>query len=208
MDVGITIPHFGPLASPEFVIAFCRSAESAGFDALWAADHVVVPAQFESEYVLPATPKRFAFADMQATMGLNLEMNTTLAVASAVTQRVKLCTGDRRPPDPESRAQRQAGGQYRSLLGRARPVRRRGGLAPGGGRTPWRMPWDRRGRRVDEQISLLRTLWSATGETVEFAGEFYHTPPDLPRPAARAATHTHPDRWPQRCGLGPGGPDR
>ena len=44
------------------------------------------------------------------------------------------------------------------------------------------MPWDRRGRRVDEQISLLRTLWSATGETVEFAGEFYDIPPISPDP--------------------------
>ena len=33
MDVGVIIPHFGPLASPEFVIDFCRAAEAAGFDA-------------------------------------------------------------------------------------------------------------------------------------------------------------------------------
>ena len=186
MELGVSIPHFGPLASPAFVIDFCRSAESAGFDAVWAADHVVVPAHFESEYVLPATPKRFAFADMQATMGMNLEMNTTLAVAAAVTQRVKLCTGVAVLPirNPILNARQLAsidlysGG--RVLYGVGVGWLREEAVAMG-------MPWDRRGRRVDEQISLLRTLWSATGETVEFAGEFYHVPaisPD-PRPVQR-----------------------
>ena len=181
MDVGITIPHFGPLASPEFVIDFCRAAESAGFDSVWAADHVVVPVQFESEYVLPATPQRPAFADLQATMGLNLEMNTTLAIASAVTQRVKLCTGIAVLPirNPVLNARQLAsidlysGG--RVLYGVGVGWLREEAEAMG-------MPWDRRGRRVDEQISLLRTLWSATGETVEFAGEFYHVPPISPDP--------------------------
>jgi probable F420-dependent oxidoreductase len=168
------------------VIYFCRLAESAGFDSVWAADHVVVPAQFESEYVLPATPKRFAFADMQATMGLNLEMNTTLAIASAVTQRVGLCTGIAVLPirNPVLNARQVAsidlysGG--RVLYGVGVGWLKEEAEAMG-------MPWDRRGRRVDEQISLLRTLWSATGDTVEFAGEFYRVPaisPD-PRPVQR-----------------------
>ena len=181
VDVGVIIPHFGPLASPEFVIDFCRAAEAAGFDGLWAADHVVVPAQFESEYVLPATPKRFQFADMQATMGSNLEMNTTLAVAAAVTQRVKLCTAIAVLPirNPVLNARQVAsidlysGG--RVLYGVGVGWLREEADAMG-------MPWDRRGRRVDEQISLLRTLWSATGETVEFAGEFYQLPPISPDP--------------------------
>jgi probable F420-dependent oxidoreductase len=186
MELGLTIPHFGPLASPRFVIDFCRSAESAGFDSVWVADHVVVPAQFESEYVLPAVPQRYEFADMQATMGLNLEMNTTLAVAAAVTERVKLCTGIAVLPirNPVLNARQMAsidlysGG--RILYGVGVGWLKEEAEAMG-------MPWDRRGRRVDEQISLLRTLWNATGETVEFAGEFYRVPaisPD-PRPVQR-----------------------
>ena len=181
MEIGVGIPHFGPLASPEFVIDFCRSVESAGFDSVWAADHVVVPAQFESEYVLPATPKRFEFADMQATMGLNLEMNTTLAVAAAVTQRVKLCTGVAVLPirNPVLNARQLASidlySRGRVLYGVGVGWLKEEAEAMG-------MPWDRRGRRVDEQISLLRTLWSATGETVEFAGDFYRVPAISPDP--------------------------
>ena len=118
---------------------------------------------------------------MQATMGLNLEMNTTLAVAAAVTERVKLCTAIAVLPirNPVLNARQVAsidlysGG--RVLYGVGVGWLREEADAMG-------MPWDRRGRRVDEQISLLRTLWSATGETVEFAGEFYQLPPISPDP--------------------------
>ena len=157
MESGLTIPHFGPLASPRFVIDFCRSAESAGFHSVWVADHVVVPAQFESEYVLPATPKRYEFADMQATMGLNLEMNSTLAIVAAVTERVKLCTAIAVLPIRNPVLNAQADGQYRSLLGRACSVRRRSRLAQEEAEAMG-MPWDQRGRRVDEQISCCDTV--------------------------------------------------
>jgi alkanesulfonate monooxygenase SsuD/methylene tetrahydromethanopterin reductase-like flavin-dependent oxidoreductase (luciferase family) len=44
------------------------------------------------------------------------------------------------------------------------------------------MPWDHRGRRTDEHIELLRTVWCAEGDTVEFHGAFYDLPPVDPRP--------------------------
>ena len=44
------------------------------------------------------------------------------------------------------------------------------------------MPWDRRGARADEHISLLRTIWTAEGPHVEFHGEFWDIPPMDPEP--------------------------
>ena len=46
-------------------------------------------------------------------------------------------------------------------------------------------PFERRGRHVDEQLRVLRALWS--GEMVEHDGEFYSFPRVrmLPTPAAR-----------------------
>ena len=181
MHVGIAIPHIGRLASPAFVTDFCRAAEAAGFDSLWAADHIVVPARFESKYVLRAEPQQYRFADLQATMGLNLEMNTTLAVAAAVTERVRLCTGIAVLPlrNPVLNARQIAsidlysGG--RVLYGVGVGWLREEAEAMG-------MPWDRRGRRVDEQIELLRAVWTATGETIGFDGEFYQVPPMAPDP--------------------------
>jgi probable F420-dependent oxidoreductase len=181
MQIGIAIPHIGKLASPRFVVDFCRHAEAAGFDALWTADHVVVPAHFESKYLLRAEPQQYRFADLQATMGPNLEMNTTLAVAAAVTERVSLCTGIAVLPlrNPVLNARQIAtidlysGG--RVVYGVGVGWLREEAEAMG-------MPWDRRGRRVDEQIALLRTIWTETGETVRFDGEFYRVPPMAPDP--------------------------
>jgi probable F420-dependent oxidoreductase len=44
------------------------------------------------------------------------------------------------------------------------------------------MPWDRRGRRTEEHIEVLRALWCAEGELVEFHGEFHDIPPMDPEP--------------------------
>jgi alkanesulfonate monooxygenase SsuD/methylene tetrahydromethanopterin reductase-like flavin-dependent oxidoreductase (luciferase family) len=44
------------------------------------------------------------------------------------------------------------------------------------------MPWDRRGARSEEHIALLRTLWCAEGDLVEFHGEFHDLPPMDPEP--------------------------
>jgi hypothetical protein len=44
------------------------------------------------------------------------------------------------------------------------------------------MPWDHRGRRSEEHITVLRALWCADGDLVEFHGEFHEIPPMDPEP--------------------------
>jgi len=44
------------------------------------------------------------------------------------------------------------------------------------------MPWDRRGARSEEHIALMRTLWCAEGDLVEFHGEFHDLPAMDPEP--------------------------
>lgn len=44
------------------------------------------------------------------------------------------------------------------------------------------MAWDRRGRRTEEHIELLRTIWTASGRHVEFHGEFWDVAPMDPEP--------------------------
>ena len=44
------------------------------------------------------------------------------------------------------------------------------------------MPWDQRGRRSEEHIALLRALWCADGDLVEFHGEFHDLGPMDPEP--------------------------
>ena len=183
MEIGVTIPHFGPLASPQLVPEFCRRAEAAGFDGLWAVEHLVVPREMSSTYTLARRPVVIEFESMRATMGLNLEMTTTLAVAAAVTSRVRLGSAVAVLPlhNPVMNARQLATIDLYS-----------GGRLVYGAGVGWLkeeaeamgMPWDRRGARAEEHIALMRSIWGATGETVSFDGEFYSFPamdPD-PRP--------------------------
>jgi alkanesulfonate monooxygenase SsuD/methylene tetrahydromethanopterin reductase-like flavin-dependent oxidoreductase (luciferase family) len=49
------------------------------------------------------------------------------------------------------------------------------------------MPWKGRGKRTEEDIALMRALWTAEGDLVEFHGDFHEVPlidPE-PRPVQR-----------------------
>ena len=43
MDVGLTMPTRGPLATPEGIATIARRAEELGFAHFSVSDHVVVP---------------------------------------------------------------------------------------------------------------------------------------------------------------------
>jgi len=181
MEVGVNIPHVGRLASPTFVPAFCRGAEDAGFDGLWTVEHLAVPQQMASAYTLARRPVVVESDAVRATMGLNLEMMTTLAVAAAVTSRVRLGTSVAVLPlhNPILNARQLAtidlysGG--RLVYGVGVGWLREEADAMG-------MPWDRRGARSDEHIAILRTLWSAEGDVVSFDGTFSSFPAIDPNP--------------------------
>lgn len=181
MEVGIKIPHTGQQASARFVPEFCAAAEAAGFDGLWTVDHVVAPMHTDSTYTLAPTPTKIADGAVAANMGLNLEMNTTLAIASAVTERVRLCTGVAVLPIHNAvlNARQLASiDQYsggRVVYGVGVGWLREEAEAMG-------MPWDRRGARTDEHIALMRALWTADDDVVGFSGEFHQLPPMSPEP--------------------------
>jgi len=181
MEIGTTVPHAGPLASPSFVREFCQAAEEAGFDGLWTIDHLVAPYHTDSLYTLGPRLAPIKDGAVSGTMGLNLEMNTTLAVAATVTRRVRLGTAVAVLPirNPVLNARQLASIDQYS-----------GGRLLYGVGVGWlkeeadamNMPWDRRGRRSDEAIRLMRTLWTAEGDVVEFSGEFFTLPPMDPDP--------------------------
>ena len=58
MDVGVTIPHTGRYASPEWVREYCTTAEQLGFDSVWGVDHLVMPHHTDSDYTLGASRPR------------------------------------------------------------------------------------------------------------------------------------------------------
>ncbi len=186
MEIGISIPHIGQLTTPTLVVEFCRAADAAGFDGLWTADHLVVPQVMESDYTLLAEPRAMSFENMRKTMGLNLELNTTLAVAAAVTRTAKICTGIAVLPlrNPLLNARQLAsvdlysGGRLVLGVGVGWLAEEAAALG---------VPWDHRGARSEEMIALFRTLWCAESEVAEFHGSYYDVPPldPDPRPVQR-----------------------
>lgn len=186
MDIGVRIPHTGFQASPGFIRQWCATAELMGFASLWGVDHIAMPHHIESKYILPREPATIADGAMSRLLSPNFEMMTTLAYVAAITERITIATGI------GVLTIRNAVLNARQL---ATVDQLSGGRLVYGVGVGWlreeaelmNMPWDRRGKRADEHIDLLRALWTAPGDQVEFHGEFWDIPlvdPE-PRPVQR-----------------------
>jgi probable F420-dependent oxidoreductase len=181
MEIGLSIPHTGKLASARFVKEFCVAAEESGFDSLWALDHMVMPHHTDSMYTLARNPAAIADDAVSGLLSPNYEMMTTLAWVAGFTSRVKLGTGVAVLPIRNAMANARqlatldvySGG--RVLYGVGVGWLREEADAMG-------MPWDNRGRRSEEHIALMRALWTAEGDLVEFHGAYHDVPPIDPEP--------------------------
>src|SRR2546430_6823261 len=184
MDVGVTIPHTGRSASPEWVREYCTVAEQVGFDSLWAVDHLVMPHHTDSEYTLGRKPAKIADDAVSGLLSPNYEVMTTLTWVAALTERIKLGTAVAVLPirngvlNARVLATLDVYSGGRVIYGVGVGWLREEAEAMG-------MPWDRRGARSEEHIALLRALWYAEGDVVEFHGEFHDLPPMDPEPRPR-----------------------
>lgn len=50
MELGIVLPNAGVFADPGRILAVAEAAEGLGFDALWTADHLVLPVETRTTY--------------------------------------------------------------------------------------------------------------------------------------------------------------
>ena len=87
MDVGLTIPTRGPLATPDAITTIVRRAEELGFAHLSVSDHVVVPRGISSRY-----PYSASGAWPGAASGECLEQFTLLAYLAAISRKPRLIT--------------------------------------------------------------------------------------------------------------------
>ena len=165
MEIGLHVPQVGPLASPESVGAFATAADEAGFDGLWVFDHVVIQKEQQSKY--PYSPD--GALGFPPTMDF-LEPLTLAAWLAAITKRARIGTSVLVLPmrQPVLHAKIMATIDHLS----------RGRFVLGAGVGWWKqefevlgVPFEKRGKRMDECLQLVRALW--TQEFVEFRGEFY-----------------------------------
>ena len=178
------LPHTGPGASRARIRDVALQAEAAGLDGLWAVDHLVLPHRVDSPYVLGRRPAAIADGAIGAQLAPNYELVTTHSWVAGFTDRIKLGTSILVLPMRSAVANARQLATLDELSG----GRLRVGVGAGWLREEVEtvgMPWDRRGERADEHIALLRHLWCADGDTVEFHGDFHDIPPMHPEPRPR-----------------------
>jgi probable F420-dependent oxidoreductase len=152
MKFGACIPHYGLSASKKAVVDFCALAERLMFDSVWTTDHVAVNNKYHDPY------------------GNIMESLTTLSFVGAKTEHVKLGTSIIVLPmrNPVLFAKQAAS---LDVLSEGRVI-----LAVGAG---WMKDefatlsadFHNRGKIMDEQIRLMRTLW--TEDKPQFNGRFF-----------------------------------
>lgn len=185
MDVGLFVPLGSANATPEVMRAVGRGAEERGFESIWVAEHVVLFDEYDSTY--PYDPSgRFPTG---GDAGL-LEPFTALTYLAAVTERIRLGTGICLVPQRNPVYTAKAVTDLDALSG----GRVEFGVGVGWLREEFEalgMPFDRRGRRADEYLAAMRSLWC--DELSEFHGELYDLRPCrmYPKPVQRPHPPVH-----------------
>jgi probable F420-dependent oxidoreductase len=159
------MPTANPMTTPELLEKVGREAEARDISTLWVGEHVVLFEQYASSYPYAADGK------IPAPSGSGLlEPMVTLSYLAACTKTVRLGTAMLLLPqrNPVYTAKEVSSLDWLS-----------GGRVDLGIGVGWlkeefdvlNVPWERRGRRTDEYIEVLRTLWC--DETSSFKGETY-----------------------------------
>jgi probable F420-dependent oxidoreductase len=153
MRFGVALPHFSQLATREALAITAREAEALGFDSIWTTDHVIMA------------------TDQPEPYGRIVEAFTSLTYVAALTERVRLGTSVIVLPqrEPVLVAKQAAaldllsGGRLILGIGAGWNEREFGFLGAN---------FEDRGRRTDEYIGVLRTLWSDEAPRVD--GRYVH----------------------------------
>ncbi|MFF3437324.1 TIGR03619 family F420-dependent LLM class oxidoreductase [Streptosporangium sp. NPDC002721] len=158
MRIGFAVPVSGSWATPENMARVARRAEELGYYGLWTFQRLLFP---QSQ-------------DLGPTYRSVHDPVVTLAYLAGLTSRVRLGVAVLNMPFASPALMAKQLASLQAVCGGRLDV----GLGLG-----WLpeefaasgVSFERRGRRGEEYVSLLRRLW--TEETVEHEGEFYRLPP-------------------------------
>jgi probable F420-dependent oxidoreductase len=162
----------------EQLLDVARAAEAVGFDGAFVSDHVFFPGELVSKY--PYAPDGVPYFDKDTPW---LETFASIGAMAAVTTRLRFVTGVYILPLRHPLEVAKAAATIALLSGNR--------LLLGIGTGWMREEFDAlgrefagRGRRMDEQIEVMRTVWR--GGIVEHAGRHYRFPPLQMSPAPTA----------------------
>jgi len=162
--VGIALPQYGAIASPETILHVALEAEKMGLASLWVSDRLLLPTKPKETFDGDPWPEIFA------TVYDPIEMLTFVA---ARTRKVRLGTNVLQAlfQNPVTLARRFA------TLDRLSNGRAIAGIGQGDFRDEFEaanVPIKRRGRGFEEFVQAMRAVWGP--DPVSFAGDFYNIP--------------------------------
>lgn len=206
MKIGFFAPHVGPHASTSQIARACEVVEEHGADSIWAVDHIAFPYGFQAVY--PYATHEFGESPDQPSVWW--DCLSVLAYLAARTERVKIGTGVLVLPYRHPVATAKAVATVDQLSG----GRVLFGVGVGWLRDEFEAlqlaPFEERGSLVDEQLEIIRAVW--TQDRAAFEGTHYRfpeisvTPKPVQRPgppvlvggnspAALRRTARHGDAW-------------
>lgn len=157
------------MTDPSFYLPLAQAAEAAGYDSMVIPDSICYPAHATSTYPYSPDGSR-EFLDGKPF----LEPFSLIPALGAVTQRLRFVTFVLKLPVRNPVLVAKQATTTAVLTGNR--------LLLGVGTSPWRedydilgVPWERRGRRMDEGIDIIRGL--AAGGYFEYEGELVKIPP-------------------------------
>ncbi len=168
------------MCDPDHYLPLAQAAEAAGFDGITVPDSICYPQEASSKYPYNEDGSREFLESIPF-----IESLIAITAMTAVTERIRFATfvyklAVRQAPVVAKQVQ-----SIQALSG--------GRLDLGIGISPWEedfavcgVPWEKRGKRFDEQIAILRGLES--GEFFGFDGELHSMPANKMNPAPAAPT--------------------
>jgi len=162
MRVGFALPQIGSIAGPDAITSVAQHAEKLGLHSVWVLDRLLYPLNPRAPYpvgdgILPSKYKRV------------LDPVETLTFVAARTDRIALGTSVLNLPwyNPVLLARRLAtldvlsGGRLRIGLGI--------GWSPDEYEATG-APWNTRGKRADECVNALKSIWTTDPVEIEATG--------------------------------------
>jgi probable F420-dependent oxidoreductase len=154
--IGAKVPNSGPLPGSIGIPQMARVLEQAGFQSLWVADHVVLPADIGSRYPFAADGKA-----TWSTKAPYFDAVVAIALIASATERATIGTAVLVLPlrNPVVFAKQAAS---LDVLSGGRLAL---GLGAGWLREEFEalgVPFDARGRRLVDGIRILRECWTGT----------------------------------------------